>query len=295
MELPHHDYIKLYSSGVLRLEQFDCIIVLSTDFRLLIERDKARAYHIPFNYIARCQGSIESLCCLLQHLNVPWLRFDTHAVRPEHICQCVLDFLRRETSSSLQQLLIAPSPGRAYLGGNFRTGVEWDHTLLRLLMERVAIRTALDVGCGNGESLRKFADLGISAWGLEGYADHLDIVGHRLFQVDFTKQWIQWPTKVDLVWCIEVLEHVPSIYEDNVIRTIARNTGSIAFVTAAPPGQRGYHHVNCQPQPYWIERFQDAGLRYVPDTPNLLSSLSEGGPFGMNVFKSNGMLFEVCP
>src|SRR5207253_2157392 len=152
---------------------------------------------------------------------------NTHGIKPEHVCQCVIDFLRRNASSTLEQLLITPAPDRAYLGGHFRAGVEWDDALIRLLMERAAIRTALDVGCGNGESLQNFAALGICAWGLEGYPN-LDGVGHRVFQVDFTKQWIQWPTRPDLVWCIEVLEHVPSVYEHNVIRTIAANTGTLA-------------------------------------------------------------------
>jgi hypothetical protein len=28
--------------------------------------------------------------------------------------------------------------------------------------------------------------------------------------------------------------------------------GKVLFLTAAPPGFPGHHHVNCQPQSYWI-------------------------------------------
>ena len=33
----------------------------------------------------------------------------------------------------------------------------------------------------------------------------------------------------------------------------------VLFLTAAPPGFPGWHHVNCQPESYWIERLAQRG------------------------------------
>jgi hypothetical protein len=61
-------------------------------------------------------------------------------------------------------------------------------------------------------------------------------------------------------------------------------------MTAAGPGQPGYHHVNCQPKEYWIERMGE--FRFVPlEIDALLDGLRDTGPFGMNVFKRNGLMF----
>ena len=86
----------------------------------------------------------------------------------------------------------------------------------------------------------------MTAWGIEGNSDVLDGPAQnrqRLTIVDFTKQWIEWPVKVDLVWCVEVLEHVPAAFEDNVLKTIAHNAGNLVFIAAAPPTQLGRHVV----------------------------------------------------
>ena len=35
--------------------------------------------------------------------------------------------------------------------------------------------------------------------------------------------------------------------------------------TAAPPGQDGHHHVNCQPQSYWLSKFLARGYHFNLD------------------------------
>lgn len=292
-ELPHHDYVSLVNSSTLVLDQFVCIAVLSADYEVLKQREIARSHDVPIDYIARCVGGTAALLCTLGERSSPWLAFDTRFMKPEAIAQCISDFVRRDESANLAKLQIVPRPALGYLGGHFKHDVEWDETLVRSLLQRSEIRTALDVGCGNGGAIRRFAELGVDAWGLDGYLSDSS-ERHRIVVVDLTKQWIEWPMKPDLIWCVEVLEHIPQLHEESAIRTIARNAGKLAFVTAAPPGQPGYHHVNCQPKEYWIERFEDAGLKYATDCQAMLNELSDEGPFGMNIFKRNGLLFEVA-
>jgi methyltransferase family protein len=292
LELPHHDYIAILRRGLLDLNIFDCVLIVSADFKVLADRETQRRHGVPIEYIARCSGATEALCCLLSRSIYPWLKFDSRCFKPNDIAQCVRDFLRRQQSSALSRLEVCPIPGKPYIGGHLRNGVEWDEKLIELLKARAQLKTALDVGCGSGLSIERFENAGISAWGLDGYFVNC-AWSHRRVTADFCTQWVEWPIKFDLVWCVEVLEHVPSEYEQNVIQTIRRNVGKIAFITAAPPGQPGFHHVNCKPRTYWIDKFESVSLKYVSETVSILECLGEVGPFGRNDLKANGMLFEA--
>ena len=297
VELPHHDYIALLAAGILDLEQYDCVAVVTAPYRALREREATRQHGVPLQYIARSVGGSEALCAWLSDSGVPFLRFDSQLTEARYISECIIDFLRRFESATLSRLAVGPRPLSPYLGGHFQDQVEWDEDFIQMIAQHFDVATALDIGCGIGLTLDRFRAIGIEAWGLEGNVAVLDgpaINRQRLLVADFTKQWVEWPVKGDLTWCVEVLEHVPRAGEANVLATIAQNTRRLAFVAAAKPGQPGYHHVNCQPQSYWIERLRGYGLSYLTDTPRFLRDLTDEGAFGMNVFKDNGMLFEVC-
>ena len=297
VELPHHDYLDLIKNDELQLSGYDCIVLLTASYATLCKRNGARERRVPDLYIARCIGGIESLVSWMTFESLPWLRFDMDLFTFPQVATSILNFLRQTESSSLSRLAIAPIPKSPYLGGHLIDAVEWDAELLEELQRRYPIRTVLDVGCGVGLSLDLFQDHGISAWGLDGNVAILDgpsQTKQRIMIVDFTKQWIEWPTKMDLVWCTEVLEHIPNLYEVNVIRTICSSAARIVFATAASSNQPGYNHVNCQPLEHWISRFEEHGLKYVEETRHILDRLTNEGPFGRNYLKENGMLFEVC-
>lgn len=187
-----------------------------------------------------------------------------------------------------------PDPARPYLGGHLIDSAEWDKGLVQKIVSVHEVKSALDVGCGSGVTIDAFEQLGVSCWGLEGNKAVLDGTcrnTQRLLLCDFTKQWVQWPVPVDLVWCVEVLEHIPAKFQSNVVRTIESNTGKVAFVTAAQPGQPGYHHVNCRPRGHWTEIFEQAGLRRWPEGDQLLEQLPDHSEFGPNYLKANGMFF----
>lgn len=296
-ELPHHDYVSLIAGGSLRLEDFDCVAILTASYETLRSRNAHRKFQVPEVYIARCVGSTAALIAwLTQHGAVPWLVCDSELLRPDQSASLISDLLRRTESASLASLAVVPVPNRPYLGGHFLNDSEWDDSLVAQLVLRYQVSTALDVGCGIGLSVERFRAMGVMAWGIDGNPRILEgpcSARERLLIADFTRQWVEWPVKSDLVWCVEVLEHVPEMFERNVLQTIARNVAKVAFVSAAPPGQRGYCHVNCKPRDYWISRFEEFGLRYVPDTPAVLSTLTDVGQFGLNFLKRNGMIFEA--
>lgn len=293
VELPHHDYVSLITRGILKLHEFDLVVLIRARFRDLKQREVQRRHDVPPNYIVRCVGAVAALAEFLADSAIDWLEFDAAITPPEHVAQCLLDYLRKDASESLAKIEIVPARDRADLGGSLRSGVEWDDQLVAELFRLYEIRTVLDVGCGSGATIEKFALLGADAWGIDALF-YQSSFAHRRICADFTRQWVEWPAKADLVWCVEVLEHVAPTFEGNIVRTIAANTGRLAFITAAPPGQPGFHHVNCQFQSYWIRRFEEAGLRFLPSGRNVLRRLGDTGPFGVNMFKANGMLFEAA-
>ncbi len=57
---------------------------------------------------------------------------------------------------------------------------------------------------------------------------------------------------------MEFVEHVEEQYIRNFMTTFAGCRH--VFITAAVPGQPGYHHVNCQYGQYWISQFREIGF-----------------------------------
>lgn len=297
VELAHHDYISLLQQDRVRLEDYDQTVLLVAPLGTLLSRNLQRTQQVPNDYIARCFGAVTALVEYLSWQNRKgWFAIDTTISSLAQVQSVLADILRHRHGSRLHQLAIAPVPANAHLGGHFLHTVEWSDALIAELLARYDIRTALDVGCGIGTSIDRFQAIGVQCWGIEGNAAVLggpSRFPERIWIADLTKQSVQLPIKVDLVWCVEVLEHIPDLYIDRVLRTIVDNTRRLVFASAAPPGQPGYFHVNCRPRDEWIARFEQKGLVYVPETPDILACVSEEGPFGASPLRSNGMIFEV--
>jgi len=142
----------------------------------------------------------------------------------------------------------------SHLGGHFgQTNV--DSATLHYLIAQYSIRSMLDVGCGPGGMVDLARSLGITAFGIDG-DPHMQRDGVGVH--DYTRAPLpagSW----DLIWCVEFVEHVEEQYQANYLATFAG--GRVLFLTAAPPGFPGWHHVNCQPQSYWIALLEGHGWR----------------------------------
>lgn len=68
----------------------------------------------------------------------------------------------------------------------------------------------------------------------------------------------QLPTRDGLVICTEVAEHLAPEHADHLVKLLCSAMCPIVF-TAAPPGQGGHHHVNCQESGYWVDKFNNHG------------------------------------
>jgi SAM-dependent methyltransferase len=144
-----------------------------------------------------------------------------------------------------------------HLGGHFgNTNI--DTATLDELIRRYGVRTMLDVGCGPGGMIEAALARGVEAYGIDG-DPHL--ARARIWVHDYTKG--AWPAHGwDLVWCTEFVEHVEAQYQDNYLATF--DGGRVLFLTAAPPDFPGHHHVNCQPDWYWVGLLDQRG--WVLDT-----------------------------
>ena len=136
-----------------------------------------------------------------------------------------------------------------------------DAAVLQLLRGRFEVRTLLDVGCGPGGMAAVARAQGVRWIGIDGDPAVCERPPYPL-RWDLTIGPYT-AARVDLVWCVEVVEHVEAAYLFNLLTTF--RCGRVLFMTHAVPGQEGHHHVNCQPSTYWIEALERDGWRFDDD------------------------------
>jgi len=122
----------------------------------------------------------------------------------------------------------------------------------------------LDIGCGEGAWLVRFAASGAAVLGLDGsYVDTSRLMipptafrPHDLRE-PLPAQVLAWGA--DLVICLEVAEHLPPGRAPSLIEDLTSAADTVLF-SAAVPGQGGYGHINEQPHEFWIDLFERQGF-----------------------------------
>jgi SAM-dependent methyltransferase len=150
-----------------------------------------------------------------------------------------------------------------HLGGHLDK-VHTDRATLLYLKQKYNIKTMIDVGCGPGDMVQIANDRNIDAMGIDG--DFTLTERWRALDIPVVlHDFCSGPPNLaresfDLGWSVEFLEHVDEEYLDNFMQVFAKC--NYVVCTAARPGHSGHHHVNCQSQEYWIEKFSQYGLEY---------------------------------
>ncbi|MEO1313641.1 MAG: methyltransferase domain-containing protein [Pseudomonadota bacterium] len=179
------------------------------------------------------------------------------------------------------------SDTEAHLGGNINQGDSksitpalWDY-----LITRFALRTMLDVGAGQGHAVAHFHRKGVISLGIDGLRTNIDHAVHPLILHDLLTGPFVAP--VDMTHCVELVEHVSEEAIDNLMETLCN--GKIVVMTHGLPGQKGHHHVNCQPPEYWIDLFDQRGYRLSEEIAALrnMSVQEVGGTH----FSKSGLVF----
>jgi hypothetical protein len=176
-----------------------------------------------------------------------------------------------------------------HLGGYVQGGdpATYYPDLWKWAVERYNAQWVVDVGCGEGHSLKYFRDvLGCSVLGIEGLPQE----DKDITVFDFTQGKCKLNHAADLVWCCEFLEHIEEKFLVNVAPVLA--AASVVMITHAFPGQGGYHHVNCQPPEYWIGFFAALGLAL--DSADSQASRTEAAKNtnAYNHYTRSGMIFK---
>jgi hypothetical protein len=65
----------------------------------------------------------------------------------------------------------------------------------------------------------------------------------------------------DLVYSIEVLEHIEQKYHCDIILFLSKICERVFVFSAAQPGQEGVGHISCRPQEEWIELISSNGFK----------------------------------
>jgi len=134
-----------------------------------------------------------------------------------------------------------------------------------LVMERVAPRSVVDLGCGKGTWLAVFAEHGVEDYlGVDGdwvTPDVLEIPPERFLSARLDRP-VRIPGRYDLAVSLEVAEHLPESAAKRFVETLAGLAPCVLF-SAAVPRQGGLHHVNEQWQDYWAGLFAQRGYEAV--------------------------------
>jgi len=123
--------------------------------------------------------------------------------------------------------------------------------------------SVFDIGCALGSYLLKYKELGSKVSGCDKYFEYAkkycdSEILPFLFSLDAEAKWdYSKYDKYHLVQCIEVAEHVKFQSSRQLVENICNMSLKYVLFTAAPPGQRGTGHINCQTKGFWINLFND--------------------------------------
>lgn len=160
------------------------------------------------------------------------------------------------------------------------------------LVKEQGVESVIDIGCGDGIAVDYFSSLGCAVLGIDGIPqEHPNIITHDYTHGPFVVTLADEPgARYDLAWSCEFVEHIAEEYVENFLETFA--CADLVLMTSAGPGQNGWHHVNCQPIPYWSRKMQQIG--YLVDEVFTVDCRAQARKNGSewNHFVRSGMAYR---
>lgn len=157
------------------------------------------------------------------------------------------------------------------------------------LDELLDFETVMDAGCGTGLYIKEFENIGKEVFGFDANIDANPP----------TIRDLRMPLnlgKYDLVFCIEVAEHIDPEYADVFVRNLVRATDKWLVMTACPPRPKSEYtkvaHVNEQKKEYWVKKVESCGLEYRGDLVDELQEYYRGIE-GMRRWFNNDLMVYV--
>ena len=147
----------------------------------------------------------------------------------------------------------------SHLGGHAGL-THLDHGALDWAIYKFGIKSYLDIGCGPGGMVNLAKSKNLKVKGIDGdYSLQRECSADYIIH-DYSKGSSGLEETFDLCWSVEFVEHVYADYIENYAKDFTK--AKYVILTYAPPGWPGHHHVNCQPEEYWIDAFKKYGLEY---------------------------------
>lgn len=176
-----------------------------------------------------------------------------------------------------------------HLGGYIPGGDRntWFPRLWKWIVRELDVRSVLDIGCGEGHAIKYFRKLGCDVLGIDGSSTAIrdNVAPQNVVKHDFCKGDYTPNKKYDMIWSCEFVEHVDPKYLNNFLKTF-KSINKYIFMTHAQPGQKGWHHVNCKSDEYWIKILSKIGVRFDPELTRIARALAQRG-----YFAKSGLVF----
>ena len=142
----------------------------------------------------------------------------------------------------------------------------------------------LDVGCGSGQWLDEYREYtyekkNIVAKGIEGSTNAFIYMSEEtkenVLELDLRDKIEEEDYNIDFVQSFEVAEHIEEEYADIFLHNLIKDDPDTVLLTAAPPGQGGFKHVNLQDRYYWMKKMKDNGYLFNQDLLNEIRGWGE--------------------
>lgn len=145
---------------------------------------------------------------------------------------------------------------------------------VKIVYDHFKPTSVVDVGCANGIHLKAFKDLGVERLlGIEGtshWGPYIEKYFGRSYKIFDLREPLPDLGKFDLVFCMEVLEHLEKAFAPQAIDNLI-SLGDTLCISACPISG-GFHHFNPQPKKYWIKRFEKRGFNYCKNEVDKLQT-----------------------
>ena len=146
------------------------------------------------------------------------------------------------------------------------------------IIKKFKPKYVLDVGCGSGQWLDEYRKYNILTKGIEGSSSARPIMSDETKEVvsewDLRDKIEEEDYNIDFVQSFEVAEHIEEEYADVFLHNLIKDDPDIVLLTAAPPEQHGFKHVNCQEREYWMKKMKNKDYLFNQD---LLNDIKDWG------------------
>ena len=146
------------------------------------------------------------------------------------------------------------------------------------IVERFNLKCVLDIGCGTGQWLDEYRKHNILTIGVEGssnaFIEMSDETKESVLHWDLRDKIEEEDYNIDFVQSFEVAEHIEEEFANVFIHNLIKDDPDIVLLTAAPPDQHGFQHVNCKEREYWMKKMKDESYLFNQD---LLNEIKDWG------------------